>query len=228
MEHTEELVTTRERTRIARDIHDVLAHSLTVLSIQVQAARQLVHQDPDRLSAKLNEMAVLLRESTAESRRVVGLLREGGNSFHAHSDIGTQLHTAVERFSDRTGIHCIFEEKGIQQSLGDEQAKTLRYAVQEAMTNAHRHGAAHTIWTELCWQDMVVTLHIRDDGQGQKEVRHETHTHGHHGLQGMHERMMALGGNLQAGTRECGGFALTLSLPLRKVQTFPTQEIAHE
>ena len=72
MARGEALAAEQERTRIARDIHDVLSHSLAVLSIQVQAARHLM-SDPERLTAKLDDMAMLIRESMAESRRVVGM-----------------------------------------------------------------------------------------------------------------------------------------------------------
>jgi signal transduction histidine kinase len=112
MAHTEELATVRERTRIARDIHDVLAHTLTILYVQIRAARQLVRQDPERLATKLDEMAGLLKESLAESRRVVGLLREPAH-ISSEKDSGMAiLHTLVERFGERTGVRCVFEEKG--------------------------------------------------------------------------------------------------------------------
>src|SRR5215469_3032863 len=166
MQRAEELAATRERTRIARDIHDVLAHTLTMLSVQVQAARQLVHQNPERLAAKLDDIATLLRESLAESRRVVGLLRETTIASTSHSDASTPLHTVVERFGERTGVRCSFEEEGEARVLSDEQSETLQFALQEALTNAHRHGSAQHVWVKLHWQDREVTLQVRDDGCG--------------------------------------------------------------
>lgn len=218
MERAEELAATRERVRIARDIHDVLAHSLTVLSIQVQAARQLVQQ-PERLTVKLDDMAVLLRESLAESRRVVGLWRETASAATSYGDAATRLQAVVDRFSERTGIRGVFEEEGTARSLSDGQRETLQYVLQEALTNAHRHGAAKHIWAELQWQDAQVTLHVRDDGKGQGAFQPQDGTHqGHHGLQGMRERATASGGMLQAGPQRNGGFAVTLSLPLEKAE----------
>jgi signal transduction histidine kinase len=229
LERAEELAATRERVRIARDMHDVLAHSLTVLSIQVQAARQLVHQHPDLLSKKLEDMAALLRESIAESRRVVGLLRGTVTSSLSHGVISTQLQAAVDRFSERTGIHCAFEEKGMPQHISNKQGETLQYALQEALTNAHRHGAASHIWAELRWQEAQVTLHVCDDGQGQSALQPQDTTRpGHHGLQGMRERATALGGMLQAGPQPEGGFAVTLSLPCGKAERVPLQEGRNE
>src|SRR5947209_10122181 len=113
MARSEELATERERTRIARDIHDVLSHSLAVLSRQVQAARQLVTRDPERLATKLDDMAALIRESISESRRVVGLLRENPATLSANDDLSASLRSIASTFNERTGIHCRFDESGI-------------------------------------------------------------------------------------------------------------------
>src|SRR5579859_27884 len=217
--HTEELSATRERTRIARDVHDVLAHSLTILSIQVQAARQLVHSDPERLATKLDEMAVLLRESTMESRRVVGLLRAPETTIAPYHTIATHLRTIIESFSERSGIACLFAETGAAQAISAEQEKTLQFALQEALTNAHRHAGACTIWAELLWQEAQVTLQVRDNGQGQASEQSQNGVHnGHHGLQGMCERATAIGGEFQAHTHPDGGFMITLALPLNGLE----------
>ncbi|HEX6555407.1 MAG TPA: sensor histidine kinase [Ktedonobacteraceae bacterium] len=217
MAHTEQLAATRERTRIARDMHDVLAHSLTMLSVQVQAARQLLHQHPERLVAKLDDIAALLRESIAESRRVVGLLRETAPSSTANGDLSTRLLGVIDRFGERTGVRCVFEEQGTPRQVSDKQAETLQYALQEALTNAHRHGAAQNVRAELRWDDAQVSLQVRDDGQGTAatEQRGEESS-GHHGLQGMRERATALGGELSTASQTDGGFQVVLTLPFDK------------
>jgi signal transduction histidine kinase len=217
MARAEELAATRERVRIARDMHDVLAHSLTVLSIQVQAARQLVHQKPERLLAKLDGMA--------ESRRVVGLWRETASAATSHGDAATRLQAVVDHFSERTGIRCVFEEGGTAKHINDRQRETLQYVLQEALTNAHRHGSAQHIWAELQWQGAQVTLHVRDDGKSQGALQPQDGTHnGHHGLQGMRERATALGGELQAEPQRDGGFVVTLSLPLDRSERSQLQD----
>jgi len=224
---TAELATTRERARIARDIHDVLAHTLTILSIQVQAARQLVHQNPEKLPPKLDDMAILLRESIAESRRVVGLLRETAIAPATPGSLGQQLQAFVERFGERTGIRCSFEEEGTPQSISDQQRETLQFALQESLTNAHRHGAAHAVKTSLCWQPEDVLLAVRDDGSG-SEGKSQNTDGTHNGLRGMRERTKSLGGSLEAGFQPEGGFAVTLSLPLKGVALSPTQGVQNE
>jgi signal transduction histidine kinase len=217
MAHAGELAATHERTRIARDMHDVLAHSLTMLSVQVQAARQLLHQHPDRLAAKLDDIATLLRESIAESRRVVGILRETAPSSTSYGSVGTRLLKITDRFGERSGIRCVFEEQGTPQRLDEKQGETLQYALQEALTNAHRHGAAQSVWAELRWYDAQVRLQVRDDGQSTGATRHHGEDiGGHHGLQGMRERATALGGELSAESQTDGGFKVILTFPLAK------------
>ncbi len=221
---TEELATARERARIARDIHDVLAHTLTILSIQVQAARQLVLHNPEKLATKLDDMASLLRDSIAESRRVVGLLRETALSPASLGDMGTRLQAMMERFSERTGIRCVFEEEGTPAIMNDKQGETFQFALQEALTNAHRHGGATMVKATLCWQAKVVTLSVLDNGQGSSKNSEGSHQ----GLHGMRERAQALGGSLEAGAPAEGGFAVTLSLPLQSTHTSQPLEMQRE
>jgi len=221
---TEELATARERARIARDIHDVLAHTLTILSIQVQAARQLVLHNPEKLATKLDDMASLLRESIAESRRVVGLLRETALSPASLGAMGTRLQAMMERFSERSGIRCVFEEEGTPVIMNDKQGETFQFALQEALTNAHRHGAATMVKGTLCWQPKAVTLTVLDNGQGSSK-----NTDGsHQGLHGMRERAQALGGSLETGSPPEGGFTVTLTLPLQSTHYSQPLEMHRE
>jgi len=96
------------------------------------------------------------------------------------------------------------------------------WSLQEALTNAHRHGSAQHVWVDLRWHDEQVTLQVRDDGQGQGPIEQYNGTH--HGLQGMRERATTLGGELQAGPQTGGGFAVTLSLPLGRKDRSRSQE----
>lgn len=217
----EELAAEQERTRIARDIHDVLSHSLSVLSIQIQAARHLLTRDPGRLAAKLDEMAALIRESITESRRVVGLLREQPPPSFGQDDLGARLRAIATTFNERTGIHCHVEESGPPHKVSPQQRETLELAVREMLTNAHRHGAAQTVWITVQWKEASIILETQDDGVGASGTRSrmsgddETSNGagGHHGLQGMRERAAALGGEIEAGPTISGGFLASLRLP---------------
>ena len=219
MKRSEELATERERTRIARDIHDVLSHSLAVLSIQVQAARQLVARDPERLTSKLDDMAALIRESITESRRVVGLLR--AQPISGQDDMSVHLQTIATTFNERTGISCRFDESGTPHALTQQQQETLQQALRETLTNAHRHGAAQTVWITLRWREANVVLELRDDGLGAKAGDlfadlTGNDVGGHHGIQGIRERVGTLGGEVEAGPLDTGGFLVTLRIPYKE------------
>jgi len=219
MARGEALAAEQERTRIARDIHDVLSHSLAVLSIQVQAARHLM-SDPERLTAKLDDMAMLIRESMAESRRVVGMLRENPPAPSRQDELSASLRSIATTFNERTGVSCRFAESGTPHNVNPQQRETLQLALREMLTHAHRHGAAQTVWISVGWQAAGITLEVHDDGLGASAAPPETFADergngegGHHGLQGMRERAQALGGQVEAGPAETGGFTVSLRLP---------------
>lgn len=212
MQHTAELATLQERTRIARDIHDVLAHSLTILSVQVQAMRQIAQQQPDSIPMKLDELAVSLRESMAESRRVVRLLRDATDVPAVQISIGERLQVIGNAFGERMGMKFLFTETGTALPTSEQCAETLQYALQEALTNAHRHGAAQTVVAELLWLERAVTLTVRDDGKEQPVEQRNEGTG--NGLRGMRERAELLDGWLEADRLSEGGFTVTICLPL--------------
>src|SRR5439155_8056489 len=98
--------------------------------------------------------------------------------------------------------------------------ETLQLALREMLTNAHRHGAAQTVWITLQWREADIILEIRDDGMGANAAHPDIFTEesgnevgGHHGLRGMRERAEALGGEVEAGPAETGGFTVSLRLP---------------
>lgn len=214
MTRNERLAATRERARIARDMHDVLAHSLTLLSVQTQAARQLVRQDPERAAKMLDEMAAVVRESAAESRRLVSVLREASANQN-ESLLGERLRMLADRFGERSGALVSVEEGGAPQSLDEAREEALRFTLQEALTNAYRHGAAQHIWASLRWQADTVALDVRDDGDAKHAPK--SLLGGGAGLRGMRERAESLGGAFASGPRDTGGYELTLTLPIAPV-----------
>lgn len=218
MERTAELAAARERARIARDVHDVLAHSLTVLSVQTQALRQLVRDNPERAAALLDQMAEVLRESQVESRQVVGLLREAMPEDGGAVDIAASLRVTAERFTERTGMRCALHESGTPVHLSAQHVETLRFALLEALTNAYRHGKATEAEAEIVWDSAIVRLSVRDDGAGAASTTAGQGTG--NGLRGMRERAEALGGSVEAGPLiDSSGFAINLTLPLRADQS---------
>ena len=219
-----ELAAARERARIARDVHDVLAHSLTVLSVQVQALRQLIRDNPERAAALLDQMAEVLRESQVESRQIVGLLREASVAEPDDADLATRLRVVAERFAERTGMQCTLREHGAPGRLPARHAETLRLAVQEALTNAYRHGnAAHAV-ANLWWEPDAVRLVVSNDGVNAPS--NTTHAGTGQGLRGMRERAESLGGTAQAEPQAGGGYVVSVTLPLNAAPDEQTMELA--
>jgi signal transduction histidine kinase len=204
----------RERARIARDMHDILAHSLTALSVQLQAARQTAARDPAQTSRLLDEMAATLQQSVAESRQLVHVLREATAPEAEDSTLVAQLQRIADRFSERTGLRVILSEQGQARTVSENIAVALRFIVQEALTNAFKHGNAHQMTVTLDWQDAALSLDIEDDGTPQPaQIAHGDG----HGLQGMRERVEALGGTLSAGPRAGQtGFSVCVGVPYER------------
>jgi signal transduction histidine kinase len=130
------------------------------------------------------------------------------------------LQAIADTFTQRTGISCRFEESGTPHMVNSQQKETLQLALRETLTNAHRHGAAQTVWLTLRWGEASVSLEMHDDGVGANAVQTDIFAqamsngaNGHHGLEGMRERATALGGEVEAGPGETGGFTVTLRLP---------------
>jgi signal transduction histidine kinase len=146
---------------------------------------------------------------------VVGLLREATQVPGDAGTLGARLLALAERFAERTGMQCALEETGQARELHEAKEQALHFTLQEALTNAYRHGSAQHVWVALAWQAAAVQLWVCDDGNGQPALLFAGQ--GGQGLRGMRERAESLGGRLNAGPREGGGFEVLLSLPLKSV-----------
>ncbi len=175
-----------------------------------------MRQEPERAAGLLDEMGAMLKESLAESRNVVGLLREApsevGDEEGAYPNLRARLLATAERFTERTGLKCELDEQGTPRELAQEQTEALNLALQEALTNAYRHGEAQHLRARLAWQAPDVTLSMVDDGHAQL-VPAEPLGSGQ-GLRGMRERAEALGGAVTVGPQPDGGFSVVMRLPL--------------
>jgi signal transduction histidine kinase len=206
-----QLAVVRERARIARDMHDILAHSLTVLSVQTQAARQTLMNNPTKTASLLDEMTATLRQSINESHQLVQVLREATELDDGDTSLAVQLQRITDRFGERTGLRTTISEYGQPQSLTDEIMTSLRFVVQEAITNAYRHGAAQQMAIVLQWNEKDLSICMDDNGTPQPIP---LMSKGGNGLQGIRERMEILGGTFTAGARPDGvGFSIHISIP---------------
>ena len=187
-----------ERNRIARELHDVIGHALTVSQLHVSSARLAVEEDPTQAIASLVEAERLGLQSLREVRQAVGLLREDGDASATTPLPGAeQLPTLVDGFR-RAGVDISYEVVGEPGRLPATVAITVYRILQEALTNVARHaaGAATRVLIEVDPAQTVLTV----DSTGEAGVNN----HGGIGLSTMKERAAVLGGDLVAGPAERG------------------------
>ena len=183
----------RERGRIARDMHDVLAHSLAGLSLQLQAVRALAAREKvgPEVTEPLDRAAELARIGVEEAKAAVGALRDGPGSQVL---LGlAQLPALIDRFPGR----AVLGVTGEPLPLDPAAEHAIYRAVQESLTNATRYAPDSPVRVELDWQAARLRVVITDEGPGTQQV--ETGMGSGTGLQGMKERLAAVGGEVRSG-----------------------------
>jgi len=198
----EELATMRERTRVARDIHDGLGHHLTVVGMQVQAARAVLASDPGRADALLRQAEDQARQALTSVRESVAALREPRPA----RSLAEQLEDLAGE-SSSTGLPTAVEVHGSERRLDSEVQVALYRAAQEGLTNIHKHAGAHAARLQLAYLPGSVALEVRDDGRG---LRRDG---GGFGLVGIRERAERLGGSLSVESAPGTGVTLRVELP---------------
>ena len=204
----EHLAAAQERNRVARDIHDGLGHSLTVIQMQLQAARALLANsgDPDEVLAKAQHQS---QEALGEVRRSVGALREP----RVVPPLGTALHDLAAESSE-AGLPTSVRVVGDERAIADPAREALFRAAQEGLTNVRKHAAASRAEVVLDYAAAAVRVEVRDDGRGPGEHGAGEHGDGDGvGLLGLRERAEDLGGRLELGRAPSGGCALVLEVP---------------
>ncbi|MBA3459331.1 MAG: sensor histidine kinase [Deltaproteobacteria bacterium] len=199
----EELATTRERIRIARDIHDSVGHYLTVVHVQIEAARATVATDPTASSECLVRAQDFARDGLQELRRSVSMLRAGAVD---QRPFGVALATLVEECRGN-GLDTALTVIGQPRPLPPAIEFTLFRAAQEALTNVARHATATHARCTLRYDARAVSLEVADDGVG------AIATDGGFGLLGLRERAALVGGNVQIQTSAGTGFAVEVRVP---------------
>jgi len=205
-----ELAASDERARIAREMHDVIAHGLSVIIVQADGARYAVTQDPRSASRALETISATGRESLAEMRRMLGLLRSDDAGADTRPQPGvSDLHELLEE-SRAAGMDVV-ADVGRLPPLSPGVGLTVYRVVQEALTNARKHAGPHAVVrvgvTPAGRDRLLVT--VADDGRGPSGEPAAGH-----GLVGMRERVAVHGGRLRTGPRPGGGFLLEAEVPL--------------
>ena len=200
-----------ERARIAREIHDVLAHSLGALGIQIQAARAVLtdHGDIERASELLATAQRMAADGLVETRRAVHALRE------APLVLETELAQASETHGQRHQVTTTFAAGGTPAPLPPDATIALLRVAQESLVNAAKHAAGHPVAVHLDYSDAEVRLTISNDlapGADADQLADLSTVNGGYGLTGMRERLRLLNGTLQAGRCD-NRWVVTAGLP---------------
>ena len=204
-----------ERARIAREIHDVLAHSLGALGIQIQAARSVLHKDADQASDLLAAAQQMAAEGLVETRRAVQALRTDTLPLDEELALVTDTH------AQRYHVPVSYDTSGVPAALPPDATLALLRIAQEALVNAAKHAAGQPVAVRLDYGDADVRLTVRNDLPPDADTRQPADVstvNGGYGLTGMHERLRLLNGTLEAGRRD-GQWIVTAELPRRQPET---------
>ncbi|MFY9930194.1 MAG: histidine kinase [Streptosporangiaceae bacterium] len=200
----------QERARIARELHDVIAHTVSVMVVQAGAAEEVLEGENAAARAALAAIRDSGKGALEELRRLLGFLREAGGATATARASLDQLSELIAETED-LGLQVEFRESGRPRALPPGMDQAAYRIIQEALTNAIKHAGAACVTVALTWEPDAVGLAITDDGRG---VSGTPGAAGGHGLLGMHERALLYGGNLETGNQPGGGYMVRVRLPL--------------
>lgn len=205
-----------ERTRIARELHDIVAHSVSTMVVQAGAAEQVVGEDPELVRRALATIRTTGADALGEMRRVVAMLREDGAVEAAGAERAPQPGLAglpaLLATTRAAGLEATLEVRGDPQPLPPGLELSGYRVVQEALTNVRRHAGASSVRVVVEHRRDELRIEVVDDGTG-----HDAQggvDRGGHGLLGMRERVTMYGGRVEAGPGATGGFVVRAVLPL--------------
>jgi signal transduction histidine kinase len=202
-----------ERRRIARDLHDVIAHSVSVMTVQAGAARLLLADEPARACAPLTSVEETGRQALAEMRRLLGIFRSDEASVALTPRPGLGALAGLLAQVRTAGLPVDLSVEGQSRSLPPGLDLAAYRIVQEALTNARKHGGPAHAHVLIRYRREALELEITNDG------RYATRGDGGgHGLVGMRERVALYGGELEAGPRSDGVYAVRARLPVEPAQ----------
>jgi signal transduction histidine kinase len=207
---------TDERRRVARELHDVVSHAVSVMVIQAGAARQVLNRSPGQAEDSLLSIEATGHEAMNDLRAFLGALNDDDQASELAPQPGVdRLSSLVERVRE-AGLPAALEVEGTPRSLPASLDVTVYRIVQEALTNALRYARRAATLVRLSYEPMMLRVEILDDGPA-------TDTDGvagsGRGLVGMRERASLVGGRLEAGPRIGGGYAVRAWLPLEPEPT---------
>ena len=202
-----------ERARIARELHDVVAHHVSMMVVQAESGPVAVERDPATAARAFDAIGATGRQALGEMRRLLGVLRPGDDrAASLEPQPGLQQLPALVEQVRHAGLEAKLEVEGEPRPLPPGMDLSAYRIVQEALTNAVRHAGPGTARVLVHYGDDQIRLEVRDDGMGAHPGGNGNHAG--HGLVGMRERVHLYGGELTAGPHPDGGFTVSARLPL--------------
>jgi signal transduction histidine kinase len=198
-----------ERARIARELHDVVGHSVSVMTVQASAVRRTLEPDQEKELEALIVVEQTGREALAEMRRVVGVLRRPEEAPALGPQPSLEHLDRLVETAREAGLAVELRVEGEPVQLAAGLDLTAYRLVQEGLTNALKHARAQRAEVVVRYSDGLVELTVTDDGRGDGDG-----DKGGHGLVGMRERVSVYGGELESGPRREGGYRLRAKLPI--------------
>jgi signal transduction histidine kinase len=196
----------RERVAIARDMHDILTHSVGIMVVQAEAGPLVMRTDPVRAEAAFDAIAETGRGAILQLRRALGTLRSEDGVARPGID---SLRDLIAR-TRQSGLKVRLQQDGRRSTVPPDVDIAVYRIVQESLTNTIKHAAAHEVLVRLHWAESALQVQVSDDGRGPRPGPKEGH-----GMIGMRERVMACGGTLRTGPGPAGaGFAVFATLPI--------------
>ncbi len=211
-----ERVLLEERARIARELHDVVAHHMSVIAVQAEAAPYRAANVPPELAESLSVIRAGALEALTELHRILGLLRDGGPEQAEPQPTVDRLDRLVARMAE-TGVRATLEVRGTPGPVSPDVGLAAYRIVQEALSNVVRHAPGARVHVTVAYLPGVLEVSVGNDRPTGPPPRLEgTPSRPGHGLLGMRERAAALGGTVAAGPRPDGGHSVVARLPLRE------------
>ena len=202
-----------ERRRIAREMHDVVAHSVSVMVVQAGGARRILDQDPDRAVAAAAQIELTGRGALAEMRRLLSAFAPDDAQAVRQPQPGLDGLEALARRAQEAGLDVTLRTEGDPRPLPSGLDLAAYRVVQEGLTNAVKHAGPTRCEVVVHWGDDALELRVADAGPAGTGDHPDLGGSGH-GIIGMRERVQVFGGELRAGPRPGGGYELRAVLPL--------------
>lgn len=209
------LAVAAERIRIARELHDVVAHSISVIAVQAGAGRHTLQADPQRTHEAFQAIESTARQALVEMRRLLGLLREQGELITAAPVPGMENHAELVEQARGAGLSVEVDVEGEARPLPTGIDLAAYRILQEALTNVRNHAPGARAAVRIRYGSQDIEIEVRDDGAGAEATRRRAEGGGH-GLIGMRERAALYGGEIDAGPLPERGFLVKARLPLNE------------